>query len=58
MGKDEYCGCIYTWDGESKVVSQEGYIKFLMCLKVDPLNLRLVDTLDNVNLITKIGGFF
>ncbi len=59
MGKDEYCTDVYILGmANQRSLVKKAILSFLMCLKVDPLNLRLVDTLDNVNLITKIGGFF
>jgi len=59
MGKDEYGSEIYILGmaGERPLI-KKALLSFFSLLGVDTHGIILIDTLNSVNLLTKIGGFF
>ena len=58
MGKDEYNSEIYILGmGSDRMLIKKAIYSFLRQLGLKTEDLLMVDTLKNINLITKVGGF-
>jgi len=58
MGRDEYNSEVYILGmGGERALIKRAILSFLGHAGIDTRDIMLIDTLRNVNLITKIGGF-